>query len=73
MPTKLSGQVQEIEYGPNNPTKVKQGCLEYGNVDIAQEMMEMSQMKTLISAQFKALKVIDKLYEQVNYTIGKSV
>ena len=72
LPTKLSGQVQEIEYGPNNPTQVKQGFLEYGNVDIAQEMIDMAQMKTLISAQFKVLKVIDKLYEQVNYTIGKS-
>ena len=72
LPTKLSGQVQEIEYGPNNPTKVKQGYLEYGNVDIAQEMMDMVQIKNLVSAQFKVLKVIDKLYEQVNYTIGKS-
>jgi flagellar basal-body rod protein FlgG len=73
LPTKLSGQVQDIEYGPNNPTQVKQGYLEYGNVDIAQEMMDLSQMKSIISAQFKVLKVIDKLYEQVNYTIGKSV
>ena len=72
LPTKLSGQVQEIEYGPNNPTKVKQGYLEYGNVDIAQEIMDMAQIKNLISAQFKVLKVIDKLYEQVNYTISKS-
>lgn len=72
LPTKLSGQVQEIEYGPNNPTKVKQGYLEYGNVDIAQEMVNMAQMKNLVSAQFKVLKVIDKLYEQVNYTISRS-
>ena len=72
LPTKLSGQIQEIEYGPNNPTKVKQGYLEYGNVDIAHEMMDMAQMKNLISAQFKVLKVIDKLYEQVNYTISRS-
>lgn len=71
--TKLSGQVQEIEYGPNNPTKVKQGFVETGNVDIAQEMMDMASMKNLISAQFKVLKVIDKLYEQVNYTISRSV
>ncbi len=70
--TKLSGQVQDIEYGPNNPTQVKQGYLEYGNVDIAQEMMDLSQIKSLISAQFKVLKVIDKLYEQVNYTISRS-
>ena len=73
VPTKLSGQVQEIEYGPNVSTKVKQGYLEYGNVDIAREMMDMTQIKNLISAQFKVLKVLDKLYEQVNYTIGKSV
>ena len=72
LPTKLSGQVQEVEYGPNNSTKVKQGYLEYSNVDIAQEMMDLAQIKNLLSAQFKVLKVIDKLYEQVNYTIGKS-
>ena len=70
--TQLSGQVQEIEYGPNNSTKVKQGYLEQGNINIAQEMMDMAQLKDLISAQFKVLKVIDKLYEQVNYTISKS-
>ncbi len=73
LPTKLSGQVQEVDYGPNDSTKVKQGYLEYGNVDITQEMMNVTQMKNLISAQFKVLKVIDKLYEQVNYTISKSV
>ncbi len=72
IPTKLSGQVQEIEYGPNNPTKVKQGYLESGNVDIAQEMMDMSNLRNLFSAQFKVLKVLDKLYEQVNYTISRS-
>ncbi len=72
VPTQSSGQVQEIECGPNDSTKVKQGFLEYGNVDIAQEMMDMTQIKNLISAQFKVLKILDKLYEQVNYTIGKS-
>lgn len=70
--TKLSGEVQEIEYGPNSPTKVKQGYLEYGNVDIAQEMMDMTQLRNLISAQFKVLKIVDKLYEQVNYTISRT-
>ena len=73
LPTKLSGQIQETEYGPNNPTQIKQGYLEYGNVDVAHEMMDMAQMKNFLSAQFKVLKVIDKLYEQVNYTISKSV
>lgn len=72
LPTKLSGQVKETEYGPNSATRVKQGFLEYSNVDIASEMVEMAQLKNIISAQFKVLKVIDKLYEQVNYTIGKS-
>lgn len=73
LPTKLSGEVQETEYGPNNNTKVKQGYLEFGNVSVAQEMINMSQMRNFISAQFKVLKVIDKLYEQVHYTISKSV
>ena len=72
LPTKLSGEVQEIDYGPNKNTQVKQGYLEFGNVSVAQEMINMSQMRNFISAQFKVLKVIDKLYEQVHYTISKS-
>ena len=70
--TQLSGEAQETQYGPNHGTRVRQGFLEFSNVNVAQEMSDLSQMKSFISAQFKVLKVIDKLYEQVNYTIGRT-
>ncbi len=68
--TAASGQTLEADA---NSTKVKQGFLEFGNVDMVAELMNISQLKGLITAQFKALKAIDKIYEQIHYTISKSV
>lgn len=70
--TKESGMPQEIKIGPNASTKVKQGYLEYGNVDMASEFINLSQMRNVLSAQFKLLKAIDKIYENVHYTISRS-
>ncbi len=67
--TSVSGQTLEADA---NSTKVKQGFLEFSNVDMVSELMNISQLKGLIGAQFKALKAIDKIYEQVHYTISKS-
>lgn len=72
LPTKSSGSLIETEIGPNHSTSVKQGYLEFGNSDIASEFMNLSQMKNILSAHFKVLKVIDKIYEQVHYTISRS-
>ena len=68
--TSASGQTLEADA---NSTRVKQGFLEFSNVDMVSELMNISQLKGLIGAQFKALKAIDKIYEQVHYTISKSV
>lgn len=73
LPTKSSGQVQDIEAGPDSPTKVKQGYVEYGNVDMAAEFMNLTEIRNMLNANFKILKVVDKLYEQVHYTISRSV
>ncbi len=59
---------------PNSEqTRVKQGFLEYGNVDLVSEMLDVTHLKALLSAQFKVLKAIDKIYESVNYTVSKAV
>lgn len=70
--TKSSGQAQEAEVSPNANTKLKQGFLELANVDMVAEMFSLSQIKTLITAQIKALKAIDKIYENVHYTISRN-
>ena len=72
LPTKSSGQVQDIEAGPDSPTKVKQGYVEYGNVDMATEFMNLAEIRNMLNANFKILKVVDKLYEQVHYTISRT-
>ena len=73
LPAQSSGPPQDIEVGPNTASKVKQGFLEFGNVDIATEFLKLSQVKNILSAQLKLLKTIDKIHEQANYTIAKSV
>ena len=70
--TKSSGVPLDIETGPNTACKVKQGFLEFGNVDMATEFMNLADIRNLLTANFKVYKVIDKLYEQVHYTISKS-
>ena len=72
LPTKASGMPIDLDAGSNGPSKIKQGYLELGNVDMANEFMRLSQMRNLLSAQFKLLKAIDKLYENVHYTISRS-
>lgn len=70
--TKASGGPIEADIGPNASTKVKQGFLEFGNVDIATQFVQLSQLKNLLTAQIKLLKAIDKIYENVHYTISRS-
>lgn len=70
--TNSSGQTQDIEVGPNSSSKVKQGYLEFGNVDMAAEFMNLTNMKNVVTAQMKALKLIDKIYENVHYTISRT-
>ena len=70
--TKASGGPIDADIGPNTSTKVKQGFLEFGNVDIATEFVHLSQIKNLLTAQIKLLKAIDKIYENVHYTISRS-
>ena len=70
--TKSSGAPLDGDPGINGSTRVKQGFLELGNVNIAAEFMDLTAKKDLISAQMKLLKAIDKLFENVHYTIGKS-
>lgn len=70
--TDSSGQSIETEAGFGAATKVKQGFVEFSNVSVAQEMMNLSQMKSLIAAQFKVLKVLDRIHENINYTVGRS-
>lgn len=71
--TKQSGQVQDIEVGPNAPTKVRQGFLEFGNVDLASELMSLAQLRNLLNVQFKTLKTLDRIYENIHYMISKAV
>lgn len=70
--TKASGAPLDTDVGISGSTRVKQGSLELGNVNMAAEFMELTAKKDLISAQLKVLKAIDKLFENVHYTIGKS-
>lgn len=70
--TKNSGAGIETNVGPDGTTKIKQGFLEYGNVNMANEFMNMSQIRNLMSAQFKVLKTLDKIYENIHYTISRS-
>lgn len=72
LPTKSSGPALDIETGPSGNTRVKQGFIEFSNVTMAQEFMNMSQLKNLLAAQFKVLKIMDKIYENVHYTISRS-
>lgn len=73
LPTEKSGMAQEIKTGPDSPTKVKQGYLEYANVDLASEFINLSQIKNILSAHFKVLKTLDKIYENINFTISRAV
>lgn len=70
--TKDSGTPQEIETGVNEKTQVKQGFLEFSNVNIASEFMNLAQIKNMLTAQIKILKAIDKIYENVHFTISRS-
>lgn len=72
IPTKDSGAPQDTEVGADSSTKVRQGYLELSNVNMASQFMELTKMRDLITAQFKVLKAIDKIYENVNYTIARS-
>lgn len=71
--TNSSGTPIEIKTGIDGTSKVKQGFVEFSNVDIATSFLELSQAKDLITAQLKILKAIDKLYENVNFTISRAV
>ena len=72
LPTKSSGPAIDADVAPSGTTAVKQGYLEFGNVDMANEFVNLSELKNLLAAQFKLLKIIDKLYENVHYTISRS-
>ena len=72
LPTQSSGPVMDVNSGPKSATRIKQGYLEYGNVDMTTELMQLSQLRNLIAAQFKVLKAIDKIYEQLHYTVSRS-
>ncbi len=71
--TNNSGPALETEIGANGSTKVKQGFIELSNVNIATQFMELTKMRDLITAQFKVLKAVDKIYENVNFTISRAV
>lgn len=71
--TNSSGLPIELKPGVSESIHVKQGYVEGSNVDMAETFMQLSQMRNLISAQFKALKTIDKIYESIGYTMAKSV
>jgi flagellar basal body rod protein FlgG len=70
--TKESGSPQEIKPDISSATQVKQGFVEGSNVDTAKTFMELAQMKNILGAQFKVLKSIDKIYENIHYTISRS-
>jgi flagellar basal-body rod protein FlgG len=71
--TKSSGSPIDAEVGPGGNTRVKQGYLEFGNVNIATEIVNLTQSRNILSAHFKLFKIIDKIYENIHYTISKSV
>src|SRR3990167_5541431 len=64
--TNSSGPALEADVGPDSSSRVKQGFLEFGNVSIVTEFMNMTHIKDLLGAQFKLLKAIDKMYENVH-------
>lgn len=68
-----SGSPLEADVGSGKSTKVKQGFLEFGNVNMANEFMNLAQIRDFLSAQFKVFKIIDKIYENVHFTISRSV
>ena len=70
--TKESGKPQDVEVSPFTATKIRQGYVELSNVDIAASFMEIIQLRNVISAQLKTMKVLDKIYEQVHYTISRA-
>lgn len=70
--TSESGHAHEIKVGMNEPTQIKQGFVEYSNVDIASTFMDLSKARNILSAEFKALKAIDKIYENIHYTISRN-
>ena len=70
--TNESGKPLDIEASPNTATKIKQGYVEYSNVDIAASFMEIIQLRNVISAQLKTMKVLDKLYENIHYTVSRA-
>lgn len=69
----VSGNPLEADVGPGRPTRIRQEHLELANVNIAQEFLNLAQVKDFLSAQLKVFKVIDKIYENVNFTISRSV
>ncbi len=73
VPTKQSGSPIEADVGPGGKTRIMQGYLEFGNVNMASEIVNLTQSRNMISAHFKVFKILDKLYENIHYTISKSV
>lgn len=71
--TKESGNPIEVNAGSDAPTKVKQSFLEHANVNVATEFMNLAAAKNLLTAQLKILKSIDKIYENVHFTISRAV
>lgn len=71
--TKSSGSALDADVGPGGSTHVKQGYLEFGNVNMAAEVVNLTQSKNILSAHFKLFKILDKIYENIHYTISKSV
>lgn len=71
--TNNSGKPIEISSGPDSQTKIRQGFIESSNVEVAQEFMQLTQLKNLLTAQLKVLKAIDKIYENVHFTISRAV
>lgn len=73
LPTVSSGLAQDMEVGPDSSSKVKQGYLEFANVDVIAEFVNLTQMRNLITAQLKLLKLLDKIHENINFTASRSV
>ena len=65
IPTANSGAPIDTEVGPDTQTRLKQGYLEHGNVNISSEFMNLTLMRDLMSAQFKVLKEVDRIYESI--------
>lgn len=71
--TKASGSPLDVKAGADCNTKVRQGFLELGNVNMISDFSNLTEIRNLLSAQFKLLKMLDKIHENVNYTISKAV